>query len=118
MLKWFRARAGTWALVALWSFTALGTLSTTAHGLMCGDELSPVFIAGHGPDAHAVGAAQSRERPTHCVLCHWMQSFRAAGVRASRIIVVQKAAAIPTVTRVLPTRSAARLELPPRAPPA
>ena len=82
MLKWFRARAEGWAVVVLLSFTALGTLSTTAHALVCGDELSPVFIAGHGPDAHALAATQTRERPSHCVLCHWMQSFRAAGVRA------------------------------------
>ena len=90
MLKWFRARAEGWAVVVLLSFTALGTLSTTAHGLVCGDELSPVFIAGHGPDAHALAATQTRERPSHCVLCHWMQSFRAAGVRASRIVFAQK----------------------------
>ena len=119
MLKWFRARAGGWALVVLWSFTTLGTLSTTAHGLVCGDELSSIVIAGHGPDAHhAVGAAKTREGPTHCVLCHWIQSFRAAGVRASRIVVVLKAVATPTVGPVRPTRAAARLELPPRAPPA
>jgi hypothetical protein len=118
MLKWFRARAKGWAVVVLWSFTALGTLSTTAHGLVCGDELSPVFIAGHGPDAHAVAATQTRERPTHCVLCHWMQSFRAAGVRSSRIIIAPRPVAVAPVSPVQRTRAAARLDLPSRAPPA
>ena len=118
MLKWFRARAEGWAVVVLLSFTALGTLSTTAHALVCGDELSPVFIAGHGPDAHALAATQTRERPSHCVLCHWMQSFRAAGVRASRIVFAQKPVTIPPLSSVQRIRAAARLDLPPRAPPA
>jgi hypothetical protein len=118
MLKWFRARAGAWALIVLWSFTALGTLSTTAHDLACGDELSPVFIAGHGPDAHALGSAPTRERPTHCVLCHWMQSFRAAGVRASRLVIASRPAVTPPVSPVQRARVLARLALSPRAPPA
>ncbi len=118
MLKWFRVRAEGWAVVVLLSFTALGTLSTTAHGLVCGDELSPVFIAGHGPDAHALAATQTRERPSHCVLCHWMQSFRAAGVRASRIVFAQKPVTIPPFSPVQGTRAAADSILPPRAPPA
>lgn len=118
MLKWFRVRAQGWALVLLWSFTALGTLSTTAHGLVCGDELSPVFIAGHGPDAHAVGTAPARERPTHCVLCHWMQSFRAAGIRMTRTVIAPKPAAATPVNPFQRTLALARLALSPRAPPA
>lgn len=118
MLQWFRARAGAWAVVVLCSFTALGTLSTTAHGLVCGDELSPAFIAGHTPDTHAVGGERVRERPTHCVLCHWMQSFRAAGVRASKIVFAQRpSVAWPTGPNER-TSAAARRGLASRAPPA
>ena len=118
MLKWFRARAATWALVVLWSFTALGTLSTTAHGLVCGDELSPISVSGHGPNPHAVGAAHTRGRPSHCMICHWMQSFRAASVGASRVVVLQRPTVTPPVSPDQPTRAAARIDLPSRAPPA
>ena len=118
MLKWFRARACGWALIVLWSFTTLGTLATTAHGLACGDELSPEFIAGHRPNAHAVGPAKTHERPQHCVLCHWMQSFRAAGIRASRIVLAPRPVATPPVSPAQRTLALARLALSPRAPPA
>jgi hypothetical protein len=118
MLKWFRARAATWALIVLWSFTALGTLSTTAHGLVCGDELAPIFISGHGQNPHTVAAPQTRTRPSHCVICHWMQSFRAAGVRASRVVSLQRPTITPSVSPDQRTRAAVRLNLPSRAPPA
>src|SRR5262245_64224909 len=108
MLKWFRARAKGWAVAVLWSFTALGTLSTTAHGLVCSDELSPIFIAGHTPDTHALGTSQTPERPTHCVLCHWMQSFRAAGVRAARIVIAPRPVVTPPVSPAQRTLALAR----------
>ena len=119
MLKWFRGSARVWAAsLILWSFAALGTLSATAHSVICADELSAVAGAGHFRGSHVVHTAQTREAPTHCVLCHWMQSFRAAGVRASRIVFTQKPVTIPPLSPVQRTRAAARLDLPPRAPPA
>jgi hypothetical protein len=118
MLKWFRGSARVWALLVLSSFTGLGTLSATAHSVVCADELSGVSGAGHFPGGHVLHTAQTREMPTHCVLCHWMQSFRAAGVRVSRIAIVQKSVATPPGSAVHRTRVAALLELPPRAPPA
>jgi hypothetical protein len=117
MLKWFRARADTWAMLALWSFTALGTLST-AHEIGCGDELAPVLVAVHVPGAHTVAPAGVTQRPDHCVLCHWMRSFRAGGVRSSRIVLAHRAVPARMTTSVQPTRAVARLDLPPRAPPA
>ena len=119
MLKWFRGSARVWAAsLILWSFAALGTLSATAHSVICADELSAVAGAGHFRGSHVVHTAQTREAPTHCVLCHWMQSFRAAGVRVSRIAIVPRPVATPARSAVQHTRAAARLELPPRAPPA
>jgi hypothetical protein len=119
MLKWFRSSARVWALLVLWSFTALGMLSATVHSATCGDELSSVSDTGHFSGAHhALRTPQTREAPTHCVLCHWMQSFRAAGVRVSRIVMAQTPVAPAPGSAVQHTRAAARLELPPRAPPA
>ena len=86
MLKWFRARAGTWALVALCSFTTVGALSTV-HELECGDELAEGFVVGHTPGSHTVSAPHVGQKPAHCVLCHWLQSFRAGGPRVSRLVI-------------------------------
>jgi hypothetical protein len=116
MLKWFRARAGTWAIVALWSFTAVGALST-AHELECGDEFAAGFV-GHVRGSHILTATHVSQKPVHCVLCHWLQSFRAGGIRATRIVIAQESIPARTVSLVQPTRAVARLDLPSRAPPA
>ena len=117
MLKWFRARASTWAMVALWSFTAVGALST-AHEMGCGDELAEAVVVSHSPGSHILVATHVSQKPDHCVLCHWLQSFRAGGIRATRIVISQESIPARTVSLVQPTRAAARLDLPSRAPPA
>jgi hypothetical protein len=116
MLKRLRNSARIWALLVLGSFTALGTLST-AHSV-CSDELSITEGTGHFPGSHVLKTAQPREAPTHCALCHWMQSFRGGRVRASGIVTVDRHVAAPPRIVVHRTRAAARLALPPRAPPA
>jgi hypothetical protein len=117
MLKWFRARAGTWALVALCSFTTVGALSTI-HELQCGDELAEAFVVGHTPGSHTVSAAHVAQKPAHCVLCHWLQSFRAGGLRASRFVIAHESRPARTLSPVQHVRTVAPLDLPSRAPPA
>jgi hypothetical protein len=117
MLKWFRARAGTWALIALCSFTTVGALSTI-HEVECGDELAEGFVVGHTPGSHTVAAAHVGEKPVHCVLCHWLQSVRAGGPRVSRLVFAHETNPARTLSPVQRVRSVARLELPSRAPPA
>jgi hypothetical protein len=117
MLKWFRARAGIWAMVALCSFTTVGALSTI-HELECGDELAEAFVVGHSLGSHTVAAAHVGEQPTHCVLCHWLQSVRAGGPRVSRLVIGHESRAARTLNPVQRVRTVAPLDLPSRAPPA
>jgi hypothetical protein len=114
---WFRRRASALALVALCSFTAAGALST-AHELGCGDELAEGFAAGHAPGSHSVAATGAGQEPTHCVLCHWLQSFRAGGVGASRLVIAHEIQPAQTVSSVQFVRLVAPLDIPSRAPPA
>ena len=117
MLKWFRARAGTWAVVALCSFTTVGALST-AHELECGDELAEGLVVGHAPGSHTVAATRVNQTPAHCVLCHWLQSLRAGGVGASRLVFAHEVGPARTVSAVQRVCTVAPLGLPSRAPPA
>jgi hypothetical protein len=117
MLKWFRARAGTWALVALCSFTAVGTLST-AHELRCGDELAEGFVAGHRPGSHSVAATRVGQELAHCVLCHWLQSVRSGGAGTSSLVIVHESGPARTVSSVQRVRLVVPLDVLSRAPPA
>ena len=117
MLQWFRARAGTWALVALCSFTSVGALST-GHELGCSDELAEGFAAGHAPGSHSVAAARGGQEPTHCVLCHWLQSVRSGGVDASSLVIAHESGPARTVSSVQHVRLVVPLDVPSRAPPA
>jgi hypothetical protein len=117
MLKWFRARAGTWALVALCSFTTVGALST-AHELECGDELAEGVVVGHTPGSHTLAAAHVGQPPAHCVLCHWLQSFRAGSLRVSRVVIAHEPRPARTFSPVQRVRTVGPLDIPSRAPPA
>ena len=117
MLMWFRRRASALDVVALCSFTAVGALST-AHELGCGDELAEGFVAGHAPGSHAVAATRVGQEPTHCVLCHWLQSVRSGRVDASGLVIAHESGPARTVTSVQRVRIVVPLDVPSRAPPA
>ena len=117
MLMWFRRRASALALVALCSFASVGALST-AHELGCGDELAEGFVAGHAPGSHAVAATRVGQEPTHCVLCHWLQSVRSGRVDASGLVIAHESGPARTVTSVQRVRIVVPLDVPSRAPPA
>jgi hypothetical protein len=46
-----------------------------------------VVLVAHDHSAHheALRAPSAASAPTHCALCHWLQSFRAGSVRQARI---------------------------------
>src|SRR5262245_55067452 len=117
MLMWFRRRASALALVALCSFTTVGALSA-AHEMGCGDELAESFIAGHAPGSHTVAATHVGQQPTHCVVCHWLQSVRSGGVEASSLVIADESGPARTVSSVQRVRTVVPLDIPSRAPPA
>jgi hypothetical protein len=103
------------ALAVLWSLTALAALSATPHAIECVDETGTFIV--HDPGAHAIGAVRISDAPLHCILCHWIRAFSADDVRAPRLI-VSRDSSLPLIpASVEPTRTAARLNLPSRAPP-
>jgi hypothetical protein len=116
MLGWFRRRARTTALAVLWSLTALAGLSASPHAIDCEDEPGAALTA-HNPGGHAIGSVRTSEDPLHCVLCHWIRSFSADGVRAPRITVARPPSLAATPMAARQTLAAARLNLAPRAPP-
>jgi len=117
MLGWFRRRARSTALVVLWSLTALAGLAASPHAIDCDDEPGTA-VSAHNPDGHAIGAVRTSDEPLHCVLCHWIRSFSADGVRAPRLTVARPPSLAVASIAAQPTLAAARLHLAPRAPPA
>ena len=115
MIRWFRLRSRPIALTVLWSLTALAALSASAHTVECVDETGTVIV--HDSSGHAIGAVRTSDDPLHCVLCHWVRAFSADPVRAPRPVVADDSSLIQIPANVGATRAAARLNLPPRAPP-
>jgi hypothetical protein len=103
------------ALAVLWSLTALAALSASPHAIACADDVEAVTV--HDSGGHAIGAARTSDDPLHCVLCHWIRAFSADDVRAPRLVVARDSTTSLIPASVEPTRAAARLNLPPRAPP-
>lgn len=99
----------------LWSLTVLAGLTASPHELECADEASAFFI--HDANGHTVGALRTSGDPLHCVLCHWVRAFSADDVRAPRTYVAHGSSFSLLPPYVETTRAAARLNLPPRAPP-
>jgi hypothetical protein len=103
------------ALAVLWSLTALAALSASPHTIECADDVATVTV--HDSGGHAMGAVRTSADPLHCLLCHWIRAFSADDVRAPRLVVVHDSSFSLIPSCVEATRAAARLNLPPRAPP-
>jgi hypothetical protein len=115
MIRSIRRRSRLVALVLLWSLVGLAALTASPHQIECADEVATVVI--HDAGGHAIGAVRSGEDPPHCVLCHWIRAFSADGVRSARVVVASTSSLASFSTAVDTPRSAARLNLPSRAPP-
>jgi hypothetical protein len=116
-LRWFRARARAGALGLLWSLSALGVLSMTVHERECQDELAIGFVV-HDPSSHTIADPRTGEEPAHCLICHWVRTFSADGVRGDPVLMAFAPAPPPRTGFVQSTRAMARVHLPVRAPPA
>ena len=78
MLKWFRLRAPRIAAVALLSIIAMGASFGTSHAADCHDVACSPGLVAHDASAHAFRSAQpgGGSHPLHCLVCHWVRSFR------------------------------------------
>ena len=115
MIRWFRSRSRPVALALLWSLVGLAALTALPHQIECADEAATVVV--HDAGGHAIGAVRTSEDPLHCVLCHWIRAFSADGIRSPRVVVASTSSFASFSTGVDTPRAAARLNLPPRAPP-
>ena len=115
MIRRIRMRARPVALALLWSLVGLAALTASPHQIECADEVATVVV--HDATGHAIGAVRTSEDPLHCVLCHWIRAFSADGIRSPRVGVVSASSLASFSSLVDTPRAAARLNLPPRAPP-
>ena len=80
MLRWFRRHASPLAATMLVALLTVGSASITPHEDDCHDGCLPAAVT-HDESAHrleaATGGADHYE--LHCVLCHWVRSFRPFG---------------------------------------
>jgi hypothetical protein len=115
MIRSIRMRARPVALALLWSLVGLAALSASPHQIECADEVATVVV--HDAGGHAIGKVRTSEDPPHCVLCHWIRAFSADGIRSARVVVASTSSLASFSTPVDAPRTAARLNLPSRAPP-
>ena len=115
MIRSIRMRARPMALALLWSLVGLAALAASPHQIECADEVATVVV--HEAGGHAIGAVRTSEDPLHCVLCHWIRGFSADGIRSPRVLVAGTSSIASFSAAVDTPRAAARLNLPPRAPP-
>ena len=115
MIRRIRTRSRPVALALLWSLVGLAALAASPHQIECADEVATVVV--HNPGGHAIGAVRTSEDPLHCVLCHWIRAFSADGIRSPRVVVANTSSPASFSTSFDTPRAAARLNLPPRAPP-
>ena len=78
MLQWFRLQAPRVAAIALVWIAAIGTSTVVPHDDDCHDAACRAFVVEHDASAHRVGAASAADEhhPLHCLVCHWVRSFR------------------------------------------
>ena len=78
MLRWFRVHASRIAMAALASLAAVGTSAVSPHEDDCHDAACKAMAVEHDAAAHRLGApsTDSDIHPLHCLVCHWVRSFR------------------------------------------
>ncbi len=113
MVALTRRKALALALIAL---TFLGT-SGSWHA--AGDDPDAPRLVVHDHTAHDAyfKTVSSHEAPTHCAICHWLQSFRCDSVRHDGLRVAADAGGPGASPYLGGVRTADRLAIPPRAPP-
>ena len=109
-----RSRLMAWVLVVL---TALGS-----SGAWHIDSDDPDFAASI-PHDHTRHDAQLDHRaapnaPTHCAICHWLQTFRSGDAAGARVLLQADNATPALGPAAAALQSAARIDVPSRAPPA
>ena len=120
MLRWFRVQASRIAIAAIVSLGAAGVSAVSPHEDDCHDAACHAMAVEHDASAHRIGApsAESDVHPLHCLVCHWVRSFRP---RTEAKILPTPVAEAGTALHVEPFTAARRTQVaqpPLRSPPA
>ena len=76
MLQWFRIHAARIAAITTVWMAVVGGSAIVPHDDDSHDTYR-AFDVEHDASAHRIGDAQSLDlHPLHCVVCHWVRSFR------------------------------------------
>ena len=78
MLCWFRAHASLIATMAMVSLATLGASAVSPHVDDCHDSACLAMVVEHDAAAHRIAAPSAGDdvHPLHCLVCHWLRSFR------------------------------------------
>lgn len=78
MLRWFRVHASRIAIAAIISLGTVGVSAVSPHEDDCHDAACRAMAVQHDAAAHSIGApaAGADVHPLHCLVCHWVRSFR------------------------------------------
>ena len=98
--------------------TFLGA-SGSGHASNDDPELQPRLVA-HDHNAHQerFGGPLTTTEPTHCAICHWLQSFRSDSVRDARVQFSDTAYSRRPIAATGHVGAIDLLDIPSRAPPA
>ena len=102
--------------IALILLTFFGT-STSWHADDEDAGQSPLVAHDHSAHQEKIHSQSDNVAPTHCALCHWLQSFRAGAVRQARIPFASTARAAEEAVLSVPTPGIDLVQSSPRAPP-
>jgi hypothetical protein len=105
----------TWLLVVL---TMLGGSGAWHTGDDDPDCLAAPFAHDHSSHHAQFGTPSHPAPPVHCAICHWLQAFRSDAAAQPHVPGRPDDEAVAVRPVTVPLRSAARIDLPSRAPPA
>ena len=102
--------------VVLIVFTFVGTTGSW-HVADDPDCYSGIVLHDHSAHHARVGTPTAATTPTHCAICHWLQTFRIDGARQTRVPFAADSYARFTESVHSPALSVATISIAPRAPP-
>ncbi|MBI2828044.1 MAG: hypothetical protein HYX77_02070 [Acidobacteria bacterium] len=119
MLRWFRIHASRIAITAIVSLAAVGVSSISPHEDDCHDAACWAVAVEHDAAAHRFDAppAGTGAHPLHCLVCHWVRSFRPRTEAKSLLTPAAEAGTVVPVELFTAAAAAPAAQPPLRSPP-
>ncbi len=119
MLAWFRAQSSRIATVAMVSLAILGASAVTPHVDDCHDSACLSMAVEHDAAAHRIVASSAGDEvhPLHCLVCHWLRSFRPQTEARVLLVSVPETDIVSPIESFAAAMAALAVQPPLRAPP-